>query len=343
MNAATALWRRIRASRAGLAALIALAAVPVLLGAGLWFWLAGEGGTAAGPRPTPRPTLTVSPSPAPTPTRRPSHRPSPSPSPSPTPTPAPEGLADDRLTVLVLGSDSDSARRARGREPLTDAITVVSVAADASQVVLISLPRDSTDVPMPDGSTWTAKVNAVTALRGPGTMRDTMSLLLGLEIDHYVLIDMDDFRRVVDAVGGVTVSVPYQLSDTRCTIAAGARHLNGQLALCFARNRSTDSDYARAGRHQQLLLALRDRIAAGGTDLGALVGALSSLRTDMPLADVPAYADLLARTSDARVQRLVLSPPAYTTFVGTTTDRGWISVPNRPAIRAAVARAVGRE
>jgi len=224
---------------------------------------------------------------------------------------------------------------------LTDAIVMVSVADDGSNIALVSLPRDTTDLAMPDGSTWRSKVNAITTLRGPEVMQETMSLLFGAPIDGYVLVDMDDFTRLVDAVGGVTVSVPYTLSDERCTIAAGTQHLNGDLALCFARNRHSDSDYARDGRHQQLLLAIRDRILAGAANVGALVNSLPSLTTNLPLTDLPAYVDLLSRSREASVNRLVLAPPTYTTFAGTTADRGWISIPNVSAIQEAVANLLG--
>jgi polyisoprenyl-teichoic acid--peptidoglycan teichoic acid transferase len=242
--------------------------------------------------------------------------------------------------VLVLGSDSSAARRARGTGGLTDAITVVSVAADASNVVLVSLPRDSSDIPMPDGSLWTGKVNAITPVLGPAVMRDAMSVLLGIPIDHYAMIDMDDFRRVVDAVGGVTVHVPYALSDNRCSIGAGMRHLDGSLALCYARHRAVDSDYARAARHQQLLLAIRDRVIGGGVDIGALVAALGSLRTDIPASEIPFLLELAARIQGAEVQRLVLGPE-YMSFAGIAGARGWISIPDIGAIRAAVRSLVG--
>jgi LCP family protein required for cell wall assembly len=252
------------------------------------------------------------------------------------------GLEDGRLTVLVLGSDSSALRRARGTGGLTDAITVVSIAADGSNVALISLPRDSVDFPMPDGSTWHTKVNAITELRGVETMREAMAGVFGIQIDHYVLVDMDDFPKIVDAVGGVTVSVPYTLSDNRCTIPAGTRHLDGALALCFARNRHSDSDYARAGRHQQLLLALRDGFLDGGVDLPALVASLHSLQTDIDVSELPQYLELLQRSVDAQVHQLVLQPPTYTTFAGTTPDRGYISIPDIDAIHAAVAQLIGQ-
>lgn len=323
------LWTSIRADRRKLAALVA-APLIVAAGAGIAFLsVSGE------PAPSPTPLPTATPSPTPSPTPRPTASPSPTPSPTPEPTLA--GLEDGRLTVLVLGSDSSVERRRRGKAPLTDAITVVSVAADGSNVALVSLPRDSTDFPMPDGSLWRTKVNAIVALRDVETMKAAMEGVFGIQIDHYLLIDMDDFSKIVDAVGGLTVEVPGVTADNRCTISAGTQHLDGNLALCYARNRLTGSDYARAGRHQQLLVALRDRLLAGDVDLAALAGSLGSLQTDIQLTDLPQYFDLLRDSADAEVRRLVLAPPTYTTYVGTTADRGFISIPNIDAIHAAVA------
>lgn len=319
---------------------VAVIGTPLLVGAlalGVW---ARFSGTPV-PWPTPSPSATPSASPTPSPSPRPTASPTPTPSPTPSPVPVLTTASDGRFTVLVLGSDSSAARRVRGKAGLTDAITVVSVADDGSDIALVSLPRDTSDLPMPDGSTWTRKLNAITAILGPEAMRQAMALLLDVPIDGYVLVDMDDFTRLVNAVGGVTVTIPSTLSDTRCTISAGTQHLNGDLALCFARNRASDSDYARAGRHQQLLLAIRDRILSGGVNVASLIGSLPSLTTDLPLANLPSYLALLHESRSASVQRLVLAPPTYTTFVGSTVDRGWISIPNVPAIRQAVADMLG--
>ena len=324
-------WGRLRHDRRLLAAAIAGVGLLglVVLGAVLVV-------TRPAPQPSPSPTAIITPSPTASPSPRPTRRPTPSPSPSPTPTPQPAGLEDGRLTILVLGSDSDTRRRARGKAFLTDAITVVSVTQDGDRVALVSLPRDTVDLPLPGGGTWTGKVNSIAVLRSPEVTRDTMSLLLGIPIDHYLMVDMDDFRRLVDDVGGVTVSVPYTLADTRCTIGAGTQTLNGWQALCYARHRAVDSDYARAGRHQELLLSLRDRVLDADVDMPRFASRLSSLRTDIPLDALSAYADLLRSSAGAAVSRLVLDPPDYTTFVGMAGARGWISIPDVPAIQAAV-------
>ena len=295
---------------------------------------------ASSPTASPAPTLSPvaraeTPTPMPTSANTPTPRPTASATPEPTPPLAAFG-DDGRLTVLVLGSDSSAARRAQGHGALTDAITVVTVREDGSGLALFSLPRDTTDIQLPDGRLWTGKINALAPALGPRVAADTIGGLLGLTIDHYVQIDMDDLVRLVDAVGGVTVEISHVLADAGCTIPPGSQHLDGALALCFARHRQTDDDYARAGRHQVLLLALRDAFVAGNIDPAALLEGLATLETDMELDQVGRLLALAGVSASSEAEALVLGPPDYTEFVGLAGPRGWISTPNVAAIRAAV-------
>ncbi|MBW3631880.1 MAG: LCP family protein [Chloroflexi bacterium] len=334
----------VRDRRVIAAGALALAAVVFLVGSLLYSEQAEPPAPAAIASPTATPEPTLPPSATPTPTPEPTSEPTPDPAkPEPTPSPSPAlgTLADGRYTVLVLGSDSDSQRRARGKGWLTDAITVISVATDGSRIAMFSLPRDTSDIPMPDGSVWARKVNAMAPTLGPAATRDAMGLLLGIPIDRYALIDMDDFRRLVDAVGGVTVHLPYAIADNRCSIGAGTHHLGGSLALCFARHRAVDSDYARAGRHQQLLLAIRDRIMSGAADPGAVVASLGSLQTDIPATEIPTLMALAGSAQSADVNRVVFGPE-YMSYAGIAGARGWISVPDVGAIRATVGALVPR-
>jgi len=283
----------------------------------------------------------ITPSASPTPTQEPTPSPTPRPSPTVTPSPSPSatpvaGFEDGRLTVLVLGSDSSAQRAAVGSGGLTDGITVVSVRADGTGLTLVSLPRDTSDVPLPDGSIWTAKLNALAPTLGPEVAADAIGLLLGVQVDNYVQINMDDLVQIVDAVGGVSVEVPRRLSDAGCTIEAGLNRLNGWLALCYARHRQTDDDYARAGRHQLLLLALRDGILASEIDMPSLVAGLGSLQTDVDLTHLDRLVDVARLSQGLEAQRLVLGPPDYTLFFGIAGDRDWISIPNVAAIQSSV-------
>ena len=325
-------WDRLRGDPRALALAIG---VPVLALLTVVLWVAVARPSTADPSPTPLAQV------SPTPTTEPTPEPTPAPTPEPTatPTPRPAALDDGRLTVLFLGSDDSASRRLRRPtgEYLTDAITVVSIKGNGRRAALFSLPRDTVDLQLADGTIWTGKANALSFYRGPEAARGAMAILLGIPIDHYVQLDMDDFRAIVREVGGLTVNVRYTLSGHPCTIEAGKRKLDSERALCYARHRYTDSDYARAGRHQQLLLALRTEVLRSRVRIPALLDNLESLRTDVPMRDLGAYADLLRRSRRAEVSRLVLAPPTYTTFAGVAGTRGWVSIPNVPAIQAAVA------
>lgn len=241
------------------------------------------------------------------------------------------------MTLLMLGSDADSHRTAVGTGGLTDAIAVVSVRADGSGLTLVSLPRDTADVPMPDGTLWQGKINAMARTVGLAVTAEAIGHLLGVEIDHYVQVDMDDLGGIVDAIGGVSVDVSHRLSDAACTIEPGINRFDGRLALCYARHRQTDNDYARAGQQQLLLLAILDGLLGSDIDVRALVGSLGSLQTDLDLAQLDYLAHIARLSQGVAPQLLVLGPPDYTVFVGMAGERGWISTPNVAAIQSSVA------
>jgi hypothetical protein len=171
-----------------------------------------------------------------------------------------------------------------------------------------------------------------------------MAATIGVPIDYYAEITLDDLARIVDAVGGVTVHLAAPLNDPhlRYSWPAGANALNGRTAILFARSRYADSDYARSGRNEALLVALRDRILAGGYDPVALLTALPGLATDIPGADYPMFLELARTSADAELGLEVFAPPHYTTFVGTAGNRGWISIPNVASIQAYMAGVVAQ-
>jgi len=256
-----------------------------------------------------------------------------------TPIPLDDELLGRRFTVLVVGLDSSAARRAGGLdEPNTDALMVVSISADKSQIALLSLPRDTVDLPMPDGSIYRGKVNGIADTLGIEALRGAMATLLDAPIDRYIAIDMDDFTWMVDAVGGIDVEVEAAISDPQIhlQLEAGPAHLDGVTALGYSRTR-VDMDYGRAARQQQVILALvREWLEPR---VGSLVGSLrllSSLETDISLAEIPTLIEIGRRSTAAEVNGIVLQPPRFSLFVGIepNSSRGWVMIPNLPEIRA---------
>jgi LCP family protein required for cell wall assembly len=265
--------------------------------------------------------------------------PTPTPTPSATPIPIDEQMLSRRFTVLVAGADTSSARRAGGLTDWnTDALMVISVSADKSRISIMSLPRDTVDMPMPDGSIDRRKVNSIAQRFGMETLRGAMSNLLGVKIDRYIRVDMDDFTRLVDAVGGIDVEVKTRISDRKVhlNLSPGPAHLDGAQALGFSRTRA-DSDYGRAARQQQVILALvRKWLDPSLGSVIASIHALSSLQTDIGLGELPTLLEIGRRSASAAVTAIVLKPPRFSIFVGfePNSTRGWVMIPDLAAVRA---------
>lgn len=265
--------------------------------------------------------------------------------PIPSGEPLDEALLSDRLTVLVLGVDLNAERESRAEPRNTDAIMLVSLSADQSQLTMIGLPRDTVDLPLADGGTWPDKVNGIEREEGIDTLVGVMEATFEVPIDAHVQIDMDDLVALVDAVGGVKVEVEEALSDPAIglDLQPGAQELDAETALAFVRTRQ-DSDYDRADRHQQLLLALGARLVDPATQIDprAILDSLDSLDTDLPLADLPTLLELARRAQGAAVVREVVRPPELIVAEGDVDDgRGYILQPDIEAIRDRVAELIG--
>ena len=275
----------------------------------------------------------------------PAPEPSPSPSPTATVEPSPtvalnQELLNSRLTVLLVGLDLNAERRAPGVVGNTDALMLASVSADQSQVVLVSLPRDTVDIPLADGTTWSAKVNGLFAARGIEELVGAMATLYGVPIDGYVMIDMDDFAALVDAVDGVTVNPPEPLSDPPIglDLQPGEQELDAPTALSYVRTR-IDQDYGRMGRQQEVITNLVARLVNPETDvdLSEFLAGLDSLETDLPLDDLRTLVEIARRAQDASVQRVLVQPPDMIVQEGDLGDgRGYVLAPDVEAIRDAV-------
>lgn len=303
------------------------AVVVMLLGVGLWL-LPLE--TVSPPVSTSTPVATPTLSPTPSATPRPT------PTSAPTATPAPN-LDEGNVTILLVGRDFLAERVALGEGGMnTDMLIVANIHADGSRIDLISLPRDSVDVPLGDGTLWRGKINSLRAARGLPALKQAMSTALAVPIDYYAEMTMDDLARIVNAIGGVTVTLAAPLNDPHLHMSwrAGENRLDGRTAVLFVRSRFADSDYARAERNQLLLLALRNKLLGGGYDPLALLTSLPGLATDIPPADMPMLLGLAQRSASAPIVRKVLAPPEFTLFTGIAGARGWVSVPNLEAIRA---------
>jgi LCP family protein required for cell wall assembly len=339
---------------------VPLALVVVLSAAALS--LAAASGPAAGASPSPDeaaalPTDAPTPSPTPWPSLAAgdSAQPSASGSAQPSPPVGPDPLlgTDGRLTVLLLGSDYRPAHPGNR----TDAIMIVSVDPTTGQSAAFSVPRDTVDFPLPNGGAYHTKVNGLyqylqtTTGRGAAGMERAVGKAFGIEVDNYVFIGFSGVQALVGAVGGVDVTLAKPYYDAHYWVnghhqgwglPAGRSHLNAQDALIFARSRKGDSDYGRAGRQQQLVMAAFTKVLKRGvSDLPALLRiAKDTVRTDLPLVRVADLFKLYATADLDGAKRVVFGPRKYESQAGGTNYvlklkecRAWIAK-NFPPVRA---------
>ncbi|MER8222005.1 LCP family protein [Streptomyces sp. NPDC094143] len=203
------------------------------------------------------------------------------PNPVTTPSPSAPDLPGEALNILVLGSDSRSGeenRRLGGGDSdgaRSDTAMVVHLDAGRTSATVVSIPRD-TLVTRPScprsggGSTVDSQrsmFNSAYAVGGPVCAVKTVESMTGVRMDHYIEIDFSGFAKLVDALGGVTVTTDEDIADddSHLHLKAGTHHLDGTQALGLARTRhgiGDGSDLGRIGLQQKLVKALLDRIAA---------------------------------------------------------------------------------
>ncbi len=178
-----------------------------------------------------------------------------------------------RFTVLVMGLDRRPGET--GLAYRTDTIMLASIDPATKHIGVLSIPRDLyVEVP---GYSELQRINSPMVLGelrqpgyGPQLMMQTAQYNLGIRIHDYVAVDFNTFITLIDAVGGVDIEVPYTINDPQYPsmdygydplfIRAGLQHMDGALALKYARTRHGDSDFQRAQRQQQVMYAIRDKV-----------------------------------------------------------------------------------
>jgi len=135
-----------------------------------------------------------------------------------------------------------------------DALAVLHLDPVSGSCRLLAIPRD-TRVELPGYGQ--SKINHALAVGGVPYQMQVVEGYLGIQLDHYGLIDFGGIVQLVDAVGGVTIEVPETFTAEEVTFTAGTQALDGEEALVYARYRGgPDGDFGRVHRQQQILRAL---------------------------------------------------------------------------------------
>jgi LCP family protein required for cell wall assembly len=269
-----------------------------------------------------------------------------------------EPVVTDRVTVLIMGVDNRPGQQVAR----TDTIIVLTVDPRAHTAGMLSLPRDLL-VPAP-ALNDSVKINTLHVIGeinkypggGPALLRDTVSDLLGYPIDYYVRVNFDGFRQIVDLIGGIDIDVAREIRDDEFPddnygfdplyIPAGRQHMDGEMALKYARVRHIDTDYQRADRQQQVILAVKNKLTEPGQLAsllprlpGLTIAMANSVQTDMPVERAIALARLMGQIDLQNPTRVVVDNTMGT--VSLDPVKGYILTPDMNKLRTAAAAVFG--
>jgi LCP family protein required for cell wall assembly len=253
---------------------------------------------------------------------------------------------EESINFLLIGSDRRSGTSFR-----TDTMVVAILRPNDGQVSLISIPRDLW-VSIPGGENQrinTAYQRGISSNYpggGPGLLKDTIEYNLGIRIDHTAMVDFDGFRQIVDTLGGVDIPVSCAYTDWRLidpsynpqieenwflyTVNPGVIHMDGDLALWYARSRQKSSDFDRGRRQQEVLRSIFTQALQAGT-LTRIPDLYNNLRdsveTDLGLTDLLQLSIYAPQMTNADIRSYYLRPPYVSSWI--TSGGAYVLSPNQ--------------
>ena len=247
--------------------------------------------------------------------------------------------AKDKSTIMIMGVDTREDDVGR-----SDTLMVATIDPKKNQAALLSIPRD-TRVKI-KGHDWD-KINAAYAYGGEKLTQRTVEDFLGVNMDHYVIINTHAFQKIIDAIGGIDIDVEKRMYYTDpwdddgglvIDLRPGMQHMDGKTAVTYVRYRDEEGDIGRIKRQQKFMKACMDKIVSPAIipKLPTVISeVLSSVKTDLSARQLLEFAGALkdAQKNGLRTD-MVPGRPLYIDGVSY-----WI--PNVEKLRSALADDLG--
>ncbi|CAN5346097.1 hypothetical protein BH11ACT3_BH11ACT3_06960 [soil metagenome] len=256
---------------------------------------------------------------------------------------------DGRYNILLLGGDAGPDRL--GLRP--DSISVVSIDAQTGSATIFGIPRNLEQVQFVEGSplygpfptgydcgddclvsylyTYAQEhpelypgAEAAGSQPGIEATRDAAEGILGITLQYYVLIDMQGFADLIDALGGIDIDVPERIAYGANTyddgsaappagyIEAGQQHMDGETALWYARSRYGVTDFDRMGRQRTVQEAILQQFDPANVLLKFQAVAAAGgqvVSTDIPQNMLTYFVDLAGKTRSLPITKVDFVPP----------------------------------
>lgn len=221
----------------------------------------------------------------------------------------------DPMTVVLYGIDDDAERQQENLGQRSDSIVLMSINPKDKKTVMVSVPRDTRAKIVGKGTT--EKINHAYAYGGPKMAVNSLEKLMDVPVDHYISIDMDGVKTVVDELGGVTITsngsfITKDSTNTYQFTKGEQYKMDGKKALAYMRSRKEDGaggDEGRQLRQQQVITAVaREAFSVNSvTKLnGIFKAAQDNLKTDLSFIQLNRFKSDYDKAQD-NVERLTIN------------------------------------
>ena len=224
--------------------------------------------------------------------------------------------AKDKATIMIMGVDERDDDVGR-----SDTLMIASIDPKTNQASLLSVPRDTRVKIKGHGFD---KVNAAYAYGKEKLSQDTVENLLGVNVDHYIIINTKSFKKIIDAIGGIDIDVPKRMhyedpwdDDGGLIIDfhPGMQHMDGAKAVTYVRYRDEEGDLGRIRRQQDFVRACMEKIVSPAIipKLPAVIKeVMGSIETDLSFRQLLEFAGTLKESKDNGLKTdMVPGKPLY--------------------------------
>lgn len=256
------------------------------------------------------------------------------------------GERDGRINILLIGIGGKN----HPGGTLADTVILLSIKPKEKKAAMVSIPRD---LYVPIAGNGYGKINSAHSYGeskpgqtggGATVLKKTVSDVFDVPIHYYIRADFAGFQKLVDSLGGVTIDVPKAINDpfypdskmigyTTFRISKGTQTIDGATALKYARSRHSTSDFDRAKRQQQLLVAIKDKALSAGVlsnpkklvDIFNILG--DHIRTDLSIQELEHLVQLSKDFNSNNISQTVLDNGPDGPLVASTGSGGYYLKP----------------
>ena len=224
--------------------------------------------------------------------------------------------ATDKSTIMIMGVDERADDVGR-----SDTLMVATIDPKLDQAALLSIPRDTRVKIKGHGYD---KINAAYAYGGERLTQSTVEDFLGVNMDHYIIVNVKAFQRIIDAIGGIDIDVEKRMyyedpwdddGGLLIDLRPGLQHMDGKTAVTYVRYRDEEGDIGRIKRQQAFMKACMDKVTSPTiiTKLPSVISEVfESVKTDLSVRQLLEFAGSLSKAKNNGLKtEMVPGRPLY--------------------------------